>query len=234
MSTNASQPKPRKEALSKERVVASAIEILDTAGESALTFRLLANRLSTGSGAIYWHVKDKQSLLAAATEQVLSRAIAEVTSVARPADAVRAIALGVFDAIEAHPWVGTEVSREPWQPAMVVVFEKSSAQFDALGVPPEALFHCVSALHQYLLGTAAQTAASARHKFHASARSVVLTTIVEEWTQRDPVEYPFVHLLAEDVRRHDEREAFLAGLDLILTGVNALARRRLDPEQAGR
>lgn len=221
MSPKSKPSEAREGALSKELIVASAIEILDSAGESALTFRALAHRLATGSGAIYWHVADKDALLAAATESVLSRAMAEVVSASGPAMALRSIALSVFDTIEAHPWVGTQLAREPWQPAMVEIFERSSAQFAALGVPHDSIFHCVSALAQYLIGTAAQTAAAARHKFRASDRSAVLGMIVEQWTQRDAVEYPFVHLLADQVRNHDEREAFLAGLDLILAGAEA-------------
>jgi AcrR family transcriptional regulator len=43
----------RTDALSKERIVETAIEILDADGESALTFRVLTARLATGTGAIY-------------------------------------------------------------------------------------------------------------------------------------------------------------------------------------
>lgn len=231
MKSGIDEPERRRGALSKARVVAAAIDILDRDGESALTFRALASRLSTGSGAIYWHVADKDALLSAATEHVLAHGTARVDGVPSPADALRAIALGVFDAIEAHPWVGTELAREPWQPAMVAIFEKSSAQFDALGVPPAALFHCVSALAQYLLGSAAQTAAGARHRFRASDRSAVLATIVDGWTRCDPAQYPYVHRLADQVRTHDEREAFLAGLDLIIEGAKALTNAGEDPDR---
>ncbi len=232
MPSATSQTDRRKGPLSRQRVVAAAIDILDTAGEAALTFRVLANRLSTGSGALYWHVADKDALLCAATEHVLSRATAEVDGAPSPEDALRAIALGVFDAIGTHPWVGTQLARQPWQPAMGTIFEKASAQFDALGVPPAALFNCVSALAQYLLGSAAQTAAAARHRFASSDRPAVLATIVEAWTQRDRTQYPFVHLLAEQVKTHDEREAFLAGLDLILAGAKSLAAAKACPDQA--
>ena len=230
MKSGVEQSERRKEALSKARVVAAAIDILDAKGEGALTFRALASRLATGSGAIYWYVADKDALLSAATEHVLALGTASLEDAPSPSNALRAIALGVFDAIEAHPWVGTQLAREPWQPAMVVIFEKISAQFDALGVPPAALFHCVSALAQYLLGSAAQTAAGARHRFSISDRSAVLTTIVDAWTQRDPAEYPYVHRLADQVRTHDEREAFLAGLDLIIGGANALGSAGTDPQ----
>src|SRR5580704_3246894 len=66
MATRAQRAERRADALSKERIVADAIEILDAGGESALTFRALAARLATGSGAIYWHVASKNELLMAA------------------------------------------------------------------------------------------------------------------------------------------------------------------------
>src|SRR5512142_2964988 len=68
----------RTEALSRERIVAAAIDILDDGGEGALTVRALAARLATGSGAIYWHVADKNELLAAAADEVIARVITAV------------------------------------------------------------------------------------------------------------------------------------------------------------
>ncbi len=113
----------RTDALSKERIVEAAVEILDAAGEGGLTFRALAARLATGSGAIYWHVTNKDELLAAATDGVIAQVMAGVAGGGEPREAVRAIALGMFDAIDAHPWVGTQLSREPWQPAVLRVLE---------------------------------------------------------------------------------------------------------------
>ncbi len=221
MKSTARRPGRPAGVLSRARIIEAAIAILDLEGEGALTFRALAARLATGSGALYWHVADKNELLSAATEIIMSRALAEVVSEPDPRQALRATALGVFDAIEGHPWVGTQLSREPWQPAMVLIFERSSAQFRALGVPDRALFNCVSALAHYLLGTAAQNAAAARLNAHASDRLAVLATIVEQWTRRDPADYPFVHQMAAQLREHDERDVFLAGVDLILAGVRS-------------
>ena len=152
----------RTDALSKERIVDTAIEILDTDGENALTFRSLAARLATGSGAIYHHVDDKADLLAAATDDVIARVVTDTARDAQPHEAIRDLALGVFDAIDAHPWVGTQLSREPWQPAMLRIFEGIGGQIQALGVPEPAQFNCASALLNYILGLAGQHAAGAR------------------------------------------------------------------------
>jgi AcrR family transcriptional regulator len=210
----------RTDALSKERIVEAAIEILDTDGESALTFRALTARLATGSGAIYWHVANKDELLAATTDDVIARVMTDVHSGAEPQDAVRAIALGMFDAIDTHPWVGAQLSRAPWQSAMLHIFEAIGGQLQVLGVPERVQFDSASALVNYILGVAGQNAANARRQI--SDRSAFLANVVAQWTQHDPAKYPFVHRIAGQLRDHDDREQFLAGIDLILAGIAAV------------
>ena len=194
---------------------------LDADGESALTFRALTARLATGAGAIYWHVANKNDLLAATTDDVIARVMTEVVS-AEPREAIRAIASGVFDAIDAHPWVGAQLSREPWQSAVLQIFESVGGQLTALGVPERAQFDCASALVNYVLGLAGQYAAGARLVPRETDRSAFLATVAARWTRLDPAEYPFVHQVATQLREHDDREQFLAGVDLILAGIGTV------------
>jgi AcrR family transcriptional regulator len=221
MATQTQRTKRRTDALSKERIVGAAIEILDADGESALTFRALAARLATGPGAIYWHVASKNELLAAATNNVIARVMTDVVSGAEPREAIRAIALGVFDAIDAHPWVGTQLSGEPWQSAVMEIFEGIGGQLLALGVPERSQFNCASALVNYVLGLAGQYAAGARLLPREMDRSAFLAAVAARWTRLDPAEYPFVHRMAAQLAGHDDREQFLAGIDLILAGIGA-------------
>jgi AcrR family transcriptional regulator len=221
MATQTQRTKRRTDALSKERIVGAAIEILDADGESALTFRALAARLATGPGAIYWHVASKNELLAAATNNVIARVMTDVVSGAEPREAIRAIALGVFDAIDAHPWVGTQLSGEPWQSAVMEIFEGIGGQLLALGVPERSQFDCASALVNYVLGLAGQYAAGARLLPREMDRSAFLAAVAARWTRLDPAEYPFVHRMAAQLAGHDDREQFLAGIDLILAGIGA-------------
>src|ERR1700722_13252369 len=212
----------RTDALSKERIVEAAIEILDADGESALTFRALAARLATGSGAIYWHVANKNDLLAATTGDVIARVMTEIVSGAEPREAIRAMASGVFDAIDAHPWVGAQLSREPWQTAVLQIFEGFGGQLQALGVPQRAQFDCASALLNYVLGLAGQYAAAARLLPPETDRSAFLATVAVRWVQLDPAAYPFVRQVATQLPEHDDREQFLAGIDLILAGITTI------------
>ena len=162
MSTTRPRAPRRTDALSKDRLVLAAIEILDEDGEGALTFRALAHRLSTGSGAMYHYVANKDELLIAATDAVIADVVNGAAAPRDPSAAIRSLALGVFDAIDAHPWVGTQLTREPWQFAIIQLFERIGTQLQALGVPARAQFDSASALVNYMLGLAGQYAAGAR------------------------------------------------------------------------
>lgn len=221
----------RADALSRERIVEAAIAILDAGGEGALTFRALAARLATGSGAIYWHVADKDALLAAATDHVVTQAMAGAISGAisetgaggaDPREAIRVIALAMFDAIDAHPWVGAQFSRAPWQPGMLRVFEAIGGRVRALGVPEGAWFNAWSALVTYIFGAAGQNAANARLQAPGTDRSAALADIAGGWARLDPADYPFLRQVAPQLAAHDDRDQFLAGIDLILAGIGTV------------
>jgi AcrR family transcriptional regulator len=187
------------------------------------SFRALAARLATGSGAIYWHVANKDDLLAATADGVIAQVMTEAVGDADPREAIRALALGVFDAIDAHPWVGAQLFRErPWRSAMLQILERVGEHLQALGVPERARFDCVSALVSYVFGAAGQNAANARLLADGTDRSAILATIAARWAQLDPAEFPFVRLVATQMRDHDERAQFLVGIDLILAGIGTV------------
>lgn len=213
----------RADGLSREVIIKAATELLDGGGEAALTLRTLTTRLNTGYGAIYHHIADKNDVLAAATGDVIARVMAAVITDSDPREALRAVALGLFDAIDAHPWVGAQLSVEPWRPAVLEIYERIGRLLDAVGVPERALFDAAGALLNYVLGVAGQNAANTRVLAASNAdRSAFLDTVAARWTQLDPDLYPFVHKAARQLREHDDREQFLAGVDIFLAGIATL------------
>jgi AcrR family transcriptional regulator len=214
----------RADALSRERIVDAGVELLDVDGEGGLTFRRLAQLLRTGPGAIYHHVANKSELLIAATDAVLAPAMtAGAADGAQAEETVRTIALAVFDAIDAHPWVGTQLAN-PRQPAMLRIFERIGRAVQALGVPDTAGFTSASALTNYIIGTGGLNAANARIAARGPTRTDLLATVAVEWANLDRDEFPFTRIVAEQMRDHDDRAQFLDGIDLILTGIRMLGR----------
>lgn len=63
---------PRSELpLSRERIVATAVELLDAQGVDGLTMRRLTDRLGSGVMSLYWHVDNKEDVFDLALDSVL-------------------------------------------------------------------------------------------------------------------------------------------------------------------
>ena len=216
----------REESLSREQIIETSIELLDGSGEGGLTFRALSERLATGPGAIYWHIANKGDLLTAACDAIIARTmkapLASVASGMLPQTIIRLLALAMFDAIDAHPWVGSALTRAPGQSPMVRIVERIGQQIQALGVAKKEHWITVSALLNYILGVAGRNAANGQlARTRGLDRADFLEAVSTVWSHLDPEEYPFARSLVAQMRAHDDRKDFLAGIDLILKGIGS-------------
>ena len=215
----------REEALSRESIIDASIELLDISGEGGLTFRALSERLATGPGAIYWHIANKSDLMTAACDAIVARMMEANVAGATPKATIRAVALGVFETIDAHPWVGSALTRAPGQLPMVRIFEPIGQQVRALGVRDKEQWAVVSALLNYILGVAGRNAANGQFaRKRGIDRSDFLEAVSTVWSQLNPDEYPFACSIVGQLRAHDDRMDFLAGIDLILRGIDSPRR----------
>ena len=220
-------PPRRADSLTRDTIIDAAIALLDTAGEGGLTFRALAARLATGAGAIYWHVADKDDLFTAASDAIVARAMEAAPPGDTPQAGIRAVALAMFEAMDAHPWLGSALSRAPGQLPTVRILERLGRQVDALGVPQERQWMAACALLNYLLGVSGQNAANAViAREQGLERAHFLGTLAGAWSRLDAQAFPFARKVAGQLRAHDDREDFLAGIDLIVQGMQALQAGR--------
>lgn len=209
----------RRESLSRESIIQASIELLDSSGEEGLTFRALSERLSTGAGAIYWHIADKHDLLTAACDALVALKMNEIP-VSTPEDTIRAVALGLFDLIDVHPWIGSALNNSPGAMPVVRILERIGQQIRAIGVPEEQQWDTIGTLMAFILGVSRQNAANRQlARARNLDRADFLEAVATAWSQLDPKEHPFARSLAGRIRDHDDRVDFLAGIDLILAGI---------------
>lgn len=224
--------RPKAASLSREAIVSAAVELLDEAGETGLTVRALAARLHTGPGSIYWHVGDRQGLLDLTCDAVLAgAAIGGPTAPGEAAGspdealaAIRSIGIGLFDALDAHPWAGVVLSRTSAVPSLLGALDRIGQLLAEVGTPREARFHSATALLNYVLGVAAQMSRNAEAvaaRDGAQSQREWLEARSREWEAMGADRYPFLAEAAADFRDHDDREQFIAGLDLLLAGIAA-------------
>ena len=220
----AGRPRPGA-ALCRESIVEASIEVLDASGEQGLTFRVLSERLRTGPGAIYGYVANKTDLLAAACDVVIARTMDEIVLTA-PEETIRAIAAHLFDAIDKHPWVGSTITSSEGLSPIVRMLERLGQQIRALRVPDEQQWAAVSTVLAYILGVSKQNAANGQlARSRGLARPDFLAAVSTAWSALDNNKYPFTRSVAGQLREHDDRADFLAGIDVILKGLQSPQRR---------
>ena len=211
----------REQSLSRERIIEASIELLDSRGEEGLTFRALSDRLATGPGAIYWHIANKSDLLTASCDAVVARTMNEIV-VTTPEATIRAVALGLFDLIDEHPWVGAALTSVAGVSPIVRILERIGQQIRALRVSDKQQWAAVGALMAYILGVSRQNAANRQlARRQGLDRSDFLEAVSTAWSQLDQEEYPFARSVAAQVRDHDDRTDYLAGIDIILRGIDS-------------
>ncbi|MGN2637553.1 TetR/AcrR family transcriptional regulator [Nocardia takedensis] len=104
--------RPKAAGLSREQIVAAAIELLDAEGLAALSMRKLGARLDAGATSLYWHVATKDDLLELALDEFWGTLeLGDPTVPWR--EFVTAFAHELRRGLVAHPWAASLVGQLP-------------------------------------------------------------------------------------------------------------------------
>ncbi|WP_026411163.1 TetR/AcrR family transcriptional regulator [Actinomadura oligospora] len=100
-------PKPRRDAptLSRDQIVAAAIELLDADGLDGMSMRRLGTRLGAGATSAYWYVANKDELLELAMDEVMGEVEIPDPAEVGWREATAACAREYRAAILRHPWM---------------------------------------------------------------------------------------------------------------------------------
>lgn len=213
---------------SLESVLAAAVEILDESGAQGLTIRALAARLGGGVASIYWYVSGREELLDLAADSVLGGIFDQIADVGSEdaIDDLHAIAMAMFDTIVDRPWLGAYVLRDTGlQVHSLQLYERIGEEVMRLGLTPRQVFHATSAVVGFVIGAAADLGQEPPAAVLSGevTREEYLARITGEWRALDATAYPFIHHVVGEFERHNDRDQFEAGLDLLLAGLRLQA-----------
>jgi len=208
-----------------------AVALLDEAGEPALTFRALAERLGGGVGSIYWYVASKDELLDRAADHVMGDVLRSVDAIHDddPIAELEALAIAVFEAVEARPWLAAYFMTDTGvQPNTLRLYDRLGQPMLRLDLTARQRFHAVSAVTGFVIGTAADLGQQPPPEVAdgSTTRDQYLDRIADDWRSLDDDEFPFIAQVVEEFATHDDNEQFRAGLALLLAGLRLQAGSR--------
>jgi AcrR family transcriptional regulator len=224
-------PARRKRPLSRDRIVAAAIEIADADGLGALSMTRIADRLGCGTMSLYRHVTSKDELL------ILMLSAAPDPPPPQDRDWRQALtdwANGLWDVYHRHPWILSAASAgPPADPGQLAWLEAGLSALRATPLTERDKVSAIISLLHYVRGAAALAIEMARPTgSHTGPAGGI-----------DPLSYP--DLLAKLLDRDrfpaiaaalvagafdrtpgdDPRTDFLTGVQRVLDGIDVLAQR---------
>lgn len=141
-----------KESLTKERIVTTAMEIVDRDGLDALTMRGLAAEMNTAPMSLYNHVPNKAALLDAMVDRLLS-ALEPPDERAAPSQRLRDIAAAMRTGARDHPEVFRIIAvQSPTSSRLTAALDRELGNLRRLGWDPIAAADAVRICFAYMFG----------------------------------------------------------------------------------
>ncbi|HKZ15585.1 MAG TPA: TetR/AcrR family transcriptional regulator C-terminal domain-containing protein [Solirubrobacterales bacterium] len=140
--------------LSRETIVAAAIEIADTDGLEAVSIRRLATKLGARPMSLYSHIERKGDLIDLMVDEVMGGAVLPESPPSGDwRDDLRRIAQRTRENTRSHPWMIGVAFRRPFiGPNALAHIDQSLAAVSELPLPPERKRAVLLAVDTYTLG----------------------------------------------------------------------------------
>jgi hypothetical protein len=143
-----------------------------------------------------------------------------------PIDELRVIAETLFDAMVDRPWLGAQFMYDAFfQGNFLRIYEELGQRTLRLDLTPRQRFHAVSAIVSAVIGNASGLGQEPPQEVLDGTvdRDEFLGRYAKTWRGLDAEEYPFVQNIVDEFDGHDDKEQFLAALDLTLAGLRLQA-----------
>jgi TetR/AcrR family transcriptional regulator, tetracycline repressor protein len=216
--TSSARRSPGRPPIPLDRIVTTALRIVDEEGADALSVRTLAQRLGSGTATFYRHFANRSQLVAHVVDHMFGEVELDTEELATLnwREALRTAATALFDLLGRHPNVAPLlVEQVPVGPNAIVHRERLIAILLDNGFPPPLAARAYATLARYVLGFAIQlTTPNATGRPNEAQLSATFHSL-------DPTKFPATVTVADSLPVPLEDE-FAFGLELILNGLNQM------------
>ncbi len=156
-----------RETLTREKIVQTAIELLDEEGLDGLNMRSLGERLGSAATAVYWHVKSKDNLLALASDELWDEVELPDLGTVDWRTAAMNMAKDQYAMLTRHPWLVQAMgSQVLYGPGKARHDDHALAVYEMAGFVGAEADQAVAIVFMFVLGSAFGDAASASLRLH--------------------------------------------------------------------
>ncbi len=216
-------PRP---ALSKDAIVQAAITVLKTDGVDGLSMRLVARRLGTGAASLYVHVANKEELLELVFDELVGRVPIPAPDPARWQEQVRDVAIAMRDVLRTNSQVALAgLGRIPTSPQSLIAAEGMLGLLQAGGLPPKVMGMAADLLALYIIAGVFEDSLFEGRGLSDDEMGQYAQDIARFYAALPRDRFPLIAGMAGAITEGDGEERFRFGLDVLITGLIAVADR---------
>ncbi|MBB4935529.1 AcrR family transcriptional regulator [Lipingzhangella halophila] len=204
--------------LTRERIVAAAIEVADERGFEAVSMRRVAEHLGSGTMSLYRHIADKDELVFAMVDAVTGRYAYPDPDGMDWRERMHALARTDWHMFLDHPWMlaATSSVAPPFGTESFASMEWALEALEPVGLEPHAAAQVIMTVNNYIQGSVRVVLGGSDYGAETDDPGV-------NWQRRlravDLERFPRLRWLVSLPLPETDRNWFADGLDVILDGV---------------
>jgi len=198
--------------LSRERILAAALELVDEQGIDALSMRKLGQALGYEAMSLYNHVSNKDDLL----DGILDLVLSEIEPLDQDGGlaAIRTSSLSAHEALRRHPWAAGQLTASGRiRPARIEFMNALLGALRNAGFSAETTYHAYHVLDAHIIGFSLWEASHGQIPAEIDDVRAFIDQMVPAATYPHLHEHAMQHL---EEGPHQDVPAFEYGLDLLL------------------
>ncbi len=217
----------RATALSRDRIVEVALEVLVKDGLDAVSMRRVASELGTGPASLYAHVGDKQELLEWMLDAVIGTVEIPEPDPARWQEQLKEAGRSIRAAWTAHNDIAlVSLGNVPTTPNALECSERLLAIMAAGGVPKQLAGWFVDRFAQYIDADAYEGAIlNVRFAGDREAGHAWFLEIRQFFRDLPPARFPHLTGMVEELTSGGDDQRFEFGMSLLVDGLADQVRR---------
>ncbi|MFC4006336.1 TetR/AcrR family transcriptional regulator C-terminal domain-containing protein [Nonomuraea purpurea] len=222
---------PRRPVLTREAIVAAAIQVADAEGLAAVSIRRVAGELGARAMTLYSYIERKEDLLALMLDEIATEVLVEGPLPDDWRQALLTLATHERELVRRHPWRVELIShRLAVGPNGLRHVEQKLAAIDGLGVDRLTAWRFLAAFNDYMTGfvirESAERGAPRQEGINAAERAAVAEPYIKELVEGG--EFPrLAPMIEQGVQGADDN--FERGLNWVLDGIAGELAARKSP-----
>ena len=225
------EPRERKEPLTTERIVDTAMALMADQGYDSVSMRSLAKALNTGPASLYQHVANRDELDQLVIDRIASQLEIPEPDPERWADQLKDVLEQMHDLYHDHPGSArAAMAQIPTMEGSMRAAEGIMAICLAGGISPQASAWMCDLASLYVSAVGYEEALWVQRQNSTPPgqepdHEQIDAEMVELWNQLPAELFPLLNKYSAELTAGDGRERFSFGIDVLVNGLAAVSDR---------